>query len=88
MRCRLPARVVQVCTLLSVKTGGCPEDCAYCPQAARYQTEVQVHKLLEYDEVITKALIGRKRTAAHDFAWALRGEISETTVILIMCLKW
>lgn len=51
---------VQVCTLLSVKTGGCPEDCAYCPQAARYQTEVQVHKLLEYDEVITKALIAKE----------------------------
>ncbi|MGH2565312.1 MAG: biotin synthase BioB, partial [Ginsengibacter sp.] len=29
---------VQVCTLLSIKTGGCPEDCAYCPQAARYNT--------------------------------------------------
>ena len=35
---------VQVCTLLSVKTGGCPEDCAYCPQAARYHTDVKVHK--------------------------------------------
>ena len=32
---------VQVCTLLSVKTGGCPEDCAYCPQAARYHTAVR-----------------------------------------------
>ncbi len=47
---------VQVCTLLSVKTGGCPEDCSYCPQAARYHTNVKVHKLLEVDEVITKAL--------------------------------
>ncbi|MGE0772361.1 MAG: biotin synthase BioB [Cyclobacteriaceae bacterium] len=47
---------VQVCTLLSVKTGGCPEDCAYCPQAARYHTDVKVHKLLEVEEVIGKAL--------------------------------
>jgi biotin synthase len=47
---------VQVCTLLSVKTGGCPEDCAYCPQAARYHTDVTVHKLLEVEEVIQKAL--------------------------------
>lgn len=47
---------VQVCTLLSVKTGGCPEDCAYCPQAARYHTDVKVHKLLEVDEVVAKAL--------------------------------
>lgn len=48
-------REVQVCTLLSVKTGGCPEDCAYCPQAARYHTEVKVHKLLEVKEVLGKA---------------------------------
>jgi biotin synthase len=47
---------VQVCTLLSVKTGGCPEDCSYCPQAARYHTNVKVHKLLEVEEVVGKAL--------------------------------
>ncbi|RAW01666.1 biotin synthase BioB [Pseudochryseolinea flava] len=47
---------VQVCTLLSVKTGGCPEDCAYCPQAARYHTNVKVHKLLDVQEVIGKAV--------------------------------
>ncbi len=46
---------VQVCTLLSVKTGGCPEDCAYCPQAARYQTDVEVHKLLPVNEVVAAA---------------------------------
>jgi len=47
---------VQVCTLLSVKTGGCPEDCAYCPQAARYHTNVKVHKLLPVQEVLNKAI--------------------------------
>jgi biotin synthase len=47
---------VQVCTLLSVKTGGCAEDCAYCPQAARYNTEVEAQKLMTYEEVIGKAL--------------------------------
>lgn len=46
---------VQVCTLLSIKTGGCPEDCAYCPQAARYHTDVEVHKLLDVDLVLDKA---------------------------------
>ncbi|MGK7389723.1 MAG: biotin synthase BioB [Candidatus Cyclobacteriaceae bacterium M2_1C_046] len=46
---------VQVCTLLSIKTGGCPEDCSYCPQAARYHTEVDVHKLLSVDEVLNNA---------------------------------
>lgn len=47
---------VQVCTLLSVKTGGCPEDCSYCPQAARYHTDVEAQKLMKYEEVIEKAL--------------------------------
>lgn len=46
---------VQVCTLLSVKTGGCAEDCSYCPQAARYHTDVKVHKLMEVSEVISAA---------------------------------
>ncbi|MFT7034498.1 MAG: biotin synthase [Cyclobacteriaceae bacterium] len=46
---------VQVCTLLSVKTGGCPEDCSYCPQAARYHTDVKVQKLMEVDEVLQAA---------------------------------
>jgi biotin synthase len=49
------AREVQVSTLLSIKTGGCPEDCAYCPQAARYDTGLKAHKLLELDEVVAKA---------------------------------
>ncbi|MBL7856913.1 MAG: biotin synthase BioB [Cyclobacteriaceae bacterium] len=49
------AQEVQVCTLLSVKTGGCPEDCSYCPQAARYHTDVKVEKLMEVKEVLGKA---------------------------------
>jgi biotin synthase len=46
---------VQVCTLLSIKTGGCSEDCAYCPQAARYNTGVNVHALMQKDEVLEYA---------------------------------
>ncbi|WP_020532011.1 biotin synthase BioB [Flexithrix dorotheae] len=46
---------VQVCTLLSIKTGGCPEDCGYCPQAARYHTEVETQKLLPTNVVIKNA---------------------------------
>lgn len=46
---------VQVCTLLSIKTGGCPEDCAYCPQAARYHTDVKVQKLMDVDAVLENA---------------------------------
>jgi biotin synthase len=47
--------VVELATLLSVKTGGCPEDCAYCPQAAQYHTGVEATKLMEPDEVRTAA---------------------------------
>lgn len=46
---------VQVCTLLSIKTGGCSEDCAYCPQAARYNTGVDVQALMQQDEVLAYA---------------------------------
>lgn len=46
---------VQVCTLLSIKTGGCPEDCGYCPQAARYHTDVKVQKLMEVADVLASA---------------------------------
>jgi biotin synthase len=46
---------VQVCTLLSIKTGGCPEDCAYCPQAARYNTGVEVQALMKKEEVLEYA---------------------------------
>jgi biotin synthase len=50
---------VQVSTLLSIKTGGCPEDCAYCPQAARYHTGVQAEKLMELDAVMERARAAR-----------------------------
>jgi len=46
---------VQRSTLLSVKTGGCPEDCKYCPQSAHYDTDVERHKVLPKDEVLAKA---------------------------------
>ena len=46
---------VQVSTLLSIKTGGCPEDCAYCPQAARYSTGVKAEKLMSVEAVVERA---------------------------------
>ncbi|MXW73866.1 MAG: biotin synthase BioB [Chromatiales bacterium] len=51
---------VQLCTLLSVKTGGCPEDCAYCPQAARYHTGIDRHGLLDLDAVLEAAREARE----------------------------
>ena len=48
-------REVQMSSLLSIKTGGCPEDCGYCPQAARYHTGLKAHKLMEVDDVVNQA---------------------------------
>lgn len=46
---------VQISSLLSIKTGGCSEDCSYCPQAARFHTDIKVQALMKVDEVVTAA---------------------------------
>ncbi len=50
---------VQISTLLSIKTGGCPEDCAYCPQSAKYDTGVKAEKLMSLDAVLREARAAR-----------------------------
>ncbi|MCA9631460.1 MAG: biotin synthase BioB [Myxococcales bacterium] len=50
-----PESEVQLCTLLSVKTGGCPENCAYCPQSSHYETPVKGEAMLQVDEVLEAA---------------------------------
>ena len=54
---------VQGCMLLSIKTGGCPEDCAYCPQSARYDTEVGRQDLMQVDETLAAARRARDQGA-------------------------
>ena len=54
---------VQLCSLLSIKTGGCPEDCGYCPQAARYHTGVKAEKLMGVPEVLEAAKGAREAGA-------------------------
>ncbi|MDB5798974.1 MAG: Biotin synthase [Paucimonas sp.] len=54
-RAHFDANEVELATLLSVKTGGCPEDCGYCPQAARYDTGVTAQKILPLDTVLEHA---------------------------------
>ena len=51
-RTYFPEGDVELATLLSIKTGGCPEDCGYCPQAARYNTDVKANKLMDLEEVL------------------------------------
>jgi len=50
-----PANEVQLCRLLSIKTGGCPEDCSYCPQSAHYQAGVERQQLMHKDEIMVAA---------------------------------
>ena len=58
-----PAKV-QISTLLSIKTGGCPEDCAYCPQSARYDTGVRAEKLMPLDAVLAEARAAKEAGAS------------------------
>ena len=55
---------VQISTLLSIKTGGCPEDCAYCPQSARYYTGVNAEKLMALDAVLAEARVAKSAGAS------------------------
>jgi biotin synthase len=55
---------VQISTLLSIKTGGCPEDCAYCPQSARYDTGVRADKLMALDDVLAEARAAKSAGAS------------------------
>ncbi len=54
-RLHFDPREVQISTLLSIKTGGCPEDCAYCPQSAKFDTGVKAEKLMALDAVLSEA---------------------------------
>lgn len=55
-----PENEVQLCTLLSIKTGGCSEDCSYCAQSARYSTEVEAERLMEKEDIIERARLARE----------------------------
>ena len=55
---------VQLCSLLSIKTGGCPEDCGYCPQSAHYKTGVTKESLMNVDDVLTAARTARDAGAS------------------------
>ena len=55
-----PENEVQLCTLLSIKTGGCSEDCSYCAQSARYKSGVDAERLMECDDVMTRARAARE----------------------------
>jgi biotin synthase len=62
-RANFDPNAVQLSTLLSIKTGGCPEDCGYCPQAARYHTDVANEDMLAIGEVVAAARAARENGA-------------------------
>jgi biotin synthase len=63
-RMHFAAREVQISTLLSIKTGGCPEDCAYCPQSVHYDTGVTAAKLIDLNAVLAEASAARAAGAS------------------------
>jgi biotin synthase len=63
-RAQFDPREVQISTLLSIKTGGCPEDCAYCPQSAAYEAGVPASKLMDVDAVLAEARAARQAGAS------------------------
>src|SRR5216117_669764 len=78
---------VQLCQLLSIKTGGCPEDCAYCPQSAHYATGVARRDLLSIDEVLSAAQQAREQGATRfcmGAAWRDAAEGEEFERVLTM----
>ncbi len=59
-RQHFPVQEMELCTLLNIKTGACPENCAYCPQSAHYDTGLTREKLWDVDDVVEKARIAKE----------------------------
>src|SRR5579863_807186 len=79
---------VQGCVLLSIKTGGCPEDCAYCPQSARYRTGVERRELLSVEETLAAANDAKAQGATRfcmGAAWrdVPQGELFERVLAMV-----
>jgi biotin synthase len=78
---------VQLCTLLSVKTGGCSEDCSYCPQSAHHETGVPAERLMSVDDVLAKAKVARDNGATRfcmGAAWRNpRGKDFENVLLMV-----
>jgi len=72
-----PPDAVQLCTLLSVKTGGCPEDCSYCPQSSKYESPVETEKMLDVESVIASARRAREAGSTRFCMGAAWREVKE-----------
>ena len=86
------ADAVQLCTLLSIKTGGCPEDCDYCPQSSHHETEVDAERMMSVEEVLSAARAARKNGATRfcmGAAWrdALHGPAFERVLEMVSGIR-
>ncbi len=90
-RAHFDANEVQLSTLLSIKTGGCPEDCKYCPQSSRYQTDLESELLMKKDEVIAAAQRAKANGASRfciGAAWREpKGRAFEMVLEMIRAIK-
>ena len=71
---------IQTSMLLSIKTGGCPENCSYCPQSAHYKTRVEKEKLMDLDEVISAARSAKSNGATRFCMGAAWREVRDGSV--------
>ena len=81
------AREVQMCRLISIKTGGCPEDCGYCPQSAHYKTDVVRQDLMDPQDVLNQASAAHEEGATRfcmGAAWRQAPEGKEFEKVLAM----
>jgi biotin synthase len=90
-RAHFDPNAVQLSTLLSVKTGGCPEDCGYCPQAARYHTGVANEELLPVEQVAAAARLAKQNGATRfcmGAAWrGPRGRDLEKVIAMVKAVR-
>ena len=85
---------VQVSTLLSIKTGACPEDCKYCPQSSHYNLGLEKKSLLEIEKVGIEARAAKTEGCLTDSVWAQPGEVRKRHTLCagngawVKALKW
>ena len=64
---------VQLASLVSIKTGSCPEDCKYCPQSAHFNVDIKKEKLMDF-QTLKKPLLLQRKMVQTDFVWAQPGK--------------
>lgn len=72
---------IELCSLKSIKTGACPEDCKYCPQSGHYNTNVEKHSLLDIETILAEARQA-KLVVHKDFVWVQLGKMFVKKILI------